>query len=187
MRAIVLLALSASSLLGVGCQQDPGTGSRAERKLMQCGLLSEGDVRSFPLYAPTDCYDRCLASASCAELEDTLCGASIALRSRCDARCAYRCEDGALIAVERACDGVENCADGSDEVACPSDADPRCLVATPCDGVPQCADGSDEVGCTAPVCVGGEVLPLWERCNGFSTCPGGEDEDGCATLTTSCP
>eukprot|EP00729_Bicosta_minor_P012520 gene12520-5066_t len=70
-----------------------------------------------------------------------------------------------------------------------------------CNGIADCADGSDEVGCTTTVAVTttrrltgckGNVficadfsmcVPNRYKCNGFKDCRDGSDEDGCTTTT----
>ncbi|MBX3274407.1 MAG: LDL receptor domain-containing protein [Sandaracinaceae bacterium] len=174
-------------------------GSLADR-LDDCGLATEGVhgprlTRSF--YAPSDCYERCLASASCEALTDTVCGRSIALRLECDERCAYRCRDGALVGLERVCNGFSDCADGEDEAGCATTRMPgvfRCgdgsVISewSACNGTRDCADGSDELGCFEHACRSGSVIRSARpaRCDGNWQCDDGSDEDGCAELSSRC-
>ncbi len=187
--ALLLLALTASS--AAGC--NPEGGSVGER-MRECGFLSDGEVRRLPggLYLPDGCYEACYREASCDELADAICRVSTALAIRCDARCAFRCPSGGIVATERVCDGTEHCPMGEDEEGCPTPgdagtfADLRCTRATRCDGFTECADGSDEEGCPVHTCGDGRELRGTVRCDGFENCPDGSDEAGCATQLLTC-
>lgn len=74
--------------------------------------------------------------------------------------CVRRCGDGMCVEVGARCDGVAQCADGSDERGCAGascaalgPAAARCaaagcyLPAWRCDGYADCADASDEMDC----------------------------------------
>ncbi|RLB50313.1 MAG: hypothetical protein DRJ42_19155 [Deltaproteobacteria bacterium] len=192
---ILVLSLTALALVGCAAPDLAGT-------LYECALLSEGEVNQLPFYAPTECYESCLAGATCEELEATLCNASITLRRDCDERCAFRCGDDALIAVEQICDGVPNCADESDEHGCAvyTCTDGTTLIGEHrCDGNTRCPDRSDErdcpLNCDVPYpssacppvpCDDGSTIPAGGRCNGWDQCPDGSDEVGCAEFTFMC-
>jgi len=192
-----MLILSLIALALVGCTTPDLVGT-----LRECALLTEGEVNQLPFYAPTECYESCLAEASCEELGAALCGASIALLQECDERCAFRCEDGALIAVAQICDDVPNCADESDERGC---AVYTCTDGTTlngehrCDGITRCPDRSDEEDCplncddayppsACPYeqCADGSMLRAGGRCNGWPQCEDGSDEVGCAQVVLMC-
>lgn len=168
-----------------GCA--PSTGVLAAR-LEACGLLTEGDLGPralFGIYAPTGCYQDCLAAVECDALEAAICRTDVTLLVACDRRCAHRCADGALIGVERVCDGTPHCADMGDEEGCPGWGALACrdgsrAMGATCDGLYQCGDGSDEAGCAYPTCGGSPILP-YQRCNGYSECADGSDEAGCPT------
>lgn len=159
-------------------------------RLQQCGILGEGEIgppieRLF--YAPNDCYRACLSEASCEDLRSTLCGSSIDLLLRCDRRCAARCDDGSLIAVEALCDGTQHCVGGEDERDCPTF---RCSDGTEllsrlrCDGWNHCLGGEDEQDCPGQLsCRGrsGEMLGPSFQCDGFEQCVDGSDERSCFT------
>jgi hypothetical protein len=172
---------------GMGCTNG---GVLAER-LRTCGLLSEGEtgLRSLgSIYAPDACYRDCLAEAPCEALEQALCRSELELLVACDQRCAFRCADGSLLAVERRCDGFAQCADGGDEAGCPGWGEIACDSGSPvmgarCDWVYQCPDGSDERDCGHyPTCDGGRTYSVWDRCNGYRSCTDGADEAGCPQL-----
>jgi hypothetical protein len=185
---IALLALALSA-----CASRPP--DAIARRLVECGLLSSGTVPPYTIdnrfYAPNDCYRECLAGASCDELHQRLCGSSIALPLRCDERCAYHCPDGSLVDPTAQCDGVSQCADGSDERGCGTAecSDGRMILAAQrCDGIVQCSTASDERDCPGTcTTTSGYVLDLerspYAICNGTRDCADGEDEANCARFT----
>lgn len=100
----------------------------------------------------------------------------------------FRCSDGSSIDRAYVCDGVANCATGSDEWYC-ADSFWDCWngVTIPlwwvCDGVPHCEDESDEALCVGGLfqCEDGLDHELDVLCNGVAECPSDEaDEVRCA-------
>ncbi|KAM9831455.1 low-density lipoprotein receptor-like [Neosynchiropus ocellatus] len=110
----------------------------------------------------------------------------------CDLQLEFRCTDGSCILREKACNGQEDCVDGSDEHQCGHTwckkdkllcQSGRCLHQRLfCDGVDDCGDGSDEISCRncspgffscgqTDVC-----LPRLKLCDGQKDCRDGGDE-----------
>lgn len=121
-------------------------------------------------------------------------------RLRDDGSCAgYTCageEDAqACVPWEWKCDGVYDCASGSDESTCEGDArtcvdgefrcnSGQCLPGEwQCDFQVDCADGEDEDGCNPEGCPGfvcGGQCHLYDAiCDGYVDCPEAVDEAGC--------
>lgn len=178
-------ALSLASVLAVGCT---GGVSALDARLVECGLVSEGELGptvTASFYQPDDCYRGCLAEAECEELRGALCATSIDALRRCDGRCAHRCANGALVVPDARCDGRDQCGDGSDEEGCETFecGGVRIAVGARCNGSWDCPDGADERGCTGSgsVCTGlyGEMVYEWARCDGVHHCRDGADERGC--------
>jgi hypothetical protein len=157
-------------------------------QLVACDLVTAGEIGPrvlSGLYAPNACYQACLAGADCPALSAALCRTDVELLRRCDQDCAHRCADGALVGVERVCDGVPDCEDMGDEQRCPGwdvlvCRDRTRVTGRRCDGIYHCSDGSDEVGCSSGSCSGLTIPPYW-RCNGYDECPDGSDELSCPT------
>lgn len=87
------------------------------------------------------------------------------------------------------CDGIEDCSNGADEVACktcPIDKfkclDDKCIEKSlVCDGVPNCSDGYDESQCcngpnTFKCPTSGNCIPATQLCDQQVNCPDGADE-----------
>lgn len=176
--------------LGAGCASEHAA---LVSQLQECGIVTEGRVGPSTLsglYAPTACYQQCLAEASCAQLSAAICRSDVSLLIACDQRCAVRCGDGMLLGVESRCNGYEECADGADERGCLFDLvcrDGRRVPGARCDGSWNCPGGEDEEGCpprnTTTRCDGGSrSFGEWDRCDGYADCVDGADERDCPTF-----
>ena len=183
------LALTLLTLTALGCTSSAPLQSR----LLDCELITDGELRQVPLYAPDDCYERCLGAASCDELEAALCRSNVALLVACDAECAFDCDDGSLVGVERVCDGRDDCEGREDERGCPTYTcdNGQVLVGDDhrCDGLYGCRDGSDEEGCAREErfeCANGERVHPGARCDGWPACADESDEAGCAEPLWTC-
>ena len=93
------------------------------------------------------------------------------------ARIIVACWTAAEQAFE-ACLSERGCSDGAPPFTCTSGE--QVAANQRCDGMVQCADGSDEAGCPEPfTCVDGSTIPSAWLCDGFDDCPDAADEAGC--------
>eukprot|EP00039_Didymoeca_costata_P018282 m.332874 g.332874 ORF g.332874 m.332874 type:complete len:1046 (+) comp17019_c0_seq1:76-3213(+) len=121
----------------------------------------------------------------------------------------WTCLDGSkCIAKAMRCNGVKDCGDESDELACATTtpdfceqpevkfvcSNSKCVPQVyHCNGVDDCGDGSDEVGCstTPPSCPANfrlcknnaECVAELYFCNGLRDCQDGSDEEDCSTTS----
>ncbi|XP_030766039.1 uncharacterized protein LOC115890059 isoform X2 [Sitophilus oryzae] len=95
-----------------------------------------------------------------------------------------------IIPMDRRCNKIEDCEDGTDETNCTCADYVRNMDASAiCDGITDCWDASDEENCikcnsTQMVCrLSQKCIDLSKRCDGVPDCPQNEDELDCVTLT----
>ena len=137
-------------------------------KLQGCNLVQStgSGTANCGAQTPSACESQCVAQSTCAELTSLFCELqpSTAFNS-----CLTNCENK-----------LTQCPDNSGSYT----ADEKC------DGFNDCANGSDETACPTFSCgnTGTKVLAR-NRCDGHSDCPNGEDELNCGTsgLSLTCP
>lgn len=181
----------------------PSSGTVKERvlaKLKSCGLVKrDGKLAdNFDVRTEEDvCEADCVLKAPCSDFEQIFCADSDTTTiESCFESCGgygrVECAtdyDG--VTKVDACDGYEDCIDGSDEKNCPASAflsctghnqEERVPVSNKCDGYEDCIDGSDESGCSADLyftCKDGERVAADSRCDRYEDCDDGSDEVGC--------
>nr|XP_032807603.1 low-density lipoprotein receptor-related protein 2-like isoform X3 [Petromyzon marinus] len=123
---------------------------------------------------------------------------------------AVPCASGGCVARAFACDGIDDCHDGTDEANC-TRADGTCSpLATRCasgsclpadwrcDGRDDCGDGSDELDCPSPpgpascpagrfACLNGQCVPTAWVCDSDNDCGDASDERNCTYAATCAP
>jgi hypothetical protein len=113
----------------------------------------------------------------------------------CDATSFFKCADGGCRDGNVTCNGVNECADGSDETNCGVDctaetfkcADGRCVLqSAKCNKLVDCRDGSDEIACPDMcnmakkfTCANGQCVSEGAACNARIDCFDGSDELNC--------
>ncbi|KAK8774364.1 hypothetical protein V5799_011103 [Amblyomma americanum] len=171
------------------CEQD-SSGTSANEVALQAASLGQ------PCNATAECRLRDKHSACVRGLCDCLAPTPLcSARSTGCLNDTFQCRSGECLSWYFVCDGLKNCADGSDESSCvphrcPAAAfqcdDGTCKSrAAVCNGRWECPDGSDEARCYRGVkcdraafrCRSGQCVPQYALCNAVVDCADGSDED----------
>jgi hypothetical protein len=132
-------------------------------KFVECGLQAKSDARTSSDEGIDDDFDRCIArctlATTCNNLKQSVCTEPSGMFGSCLEACdpapddGFACKDGTKIPHLFLCNGLDECADGEDELKCNDaceDGSTPATTVTACDGKKDCRDGSDEAGC--PIC-----------------------------------
>lgn len=152
-----LSALVISIIFISGCETAEKQSScrKIESKLRVCNMLTPGDFcLNLNDDVTLDCTAECIDKLSCGELTQYSCTTDLDdWKKECLSQCM----------------GLWSCSNG-EELTVPDPA---------CDGFQDCMDGSDEMECPVFNCVDGSTVPLTSQCDGKSDCPDGSDEQNC--------
>jgi hypothetical protein len=182
----ILLALAL--LFSLSACEDDGSGDSCKAfasDLRACGLLTAGEYNCGG-WSWNDCEHKCLAGLDCSDLSHVMCGfgTNSGAYTLCTYDCSvFDCGDGQTTKDAFVCDGDPDCANGADEIGCPSFGDDPQGTTSPilCDGFVPAGDGGVASGSTC-----GALKEKLENCSLFAA---GGSVSGCTppdTLRETC-
>lgn len=147
----------------------------------------------------------CVCSQGFLDTDGKRCLSRAQAPQACNKTLEFGCKSGECIPYTLTCDGLNHCADNSDEAViycatrkCPSENffqchDARCIVKSEkCDGVNDCKSGEDEEGCSKSECKpdefrckNGDCVRKEFHCNYRPDCLDASDEIDCENRTCS--